>query len=66
MSPFCFSWGIGLLRRNRLPFASTTGLDPFNYWTLGWPMVLSLLGLACLVLALLWTAVVLVVYAFPS
>jgi hypothetical protein len=40
-------------------------LDPFYYWTRGWPMVLSLIGLACLIVALLWTAVVLVVYAFP-
>jgi hypothetical protein len=39
------------------------GLDPFYYWTRGWPMVLSLIGLACLVIALLWTAGVLVIYA---
>jgi hypothetical protein len=39
------------------------GLDPFYYWTRGWPMVLSLVGLACLVLALLWTATVLCLYA---
>jgi len=39
------------------------GLDPFYYWTRGWPMVLSLIGLACLVVALLWTAAVLVIYA---
>ncbi len=29
-------------------------------------MVLSLIGLACLVLALLWTAAILVIYAFPG
>jgi hypothetical protein len=40
-------------------------LDPFYYWTRGRPMVLSLIGLACLTVALLWTVVVLVVYAFP-
>jgi hypothetical protein len=40
-------------------------LDPFYYWTKGLPMVLSLIGLACLVVCLLWTAVVLVVYALP-
>ena len=39
------------------------GLDPFYYWTRGWPLVLALIGLACLVAALLWTAVVLTVYA---
>jgi hypothetical protein len=44
-------------------FPRPPGLDPFYYWTLGWPMVLSLVGLACLVVALLWTAAVLVAYA---
>jgi len=39
------------------------GLEPFYYWTRGWAMVLSLIGLACLVAALLWTAGVLVFYA---
>jgi len=38
-------------------------LEPFYYWTRGWPMVLSLFGLACLLLSLLWTAAVLVLYA---
>jgi hypothetical protein len=41
------------------------GLDPFYYWTRGWPMPLSLIGLACLIVAILWAAVVLVVYVFP-
>jgi hypothetical protein len=44
-------------------FPRPAGLDPFYYWTRGWPMVLSLVGLACLVVCLLWTAVVLVLYA---
>jgi hypothetical protein len=39
------------------------GLDPFYYWTRGWPMVLAMIGLACLVFALFWTAGVLIVYA---
>jgi hypothetical protein len=39
------------------------GLDPFYYWTTGWPMVLSLVGLACLVFGLVWTAAVLVLFA---
>ena len=38
-------------------------LDPFYYWTRGWAMVLSLTGLACLIVALLWTAAVLVIYS---
>jgi hypothetical protein len=38
-------------------------LDPFYYWTRGTPMVLSLIGLACLVVCLVWTAVVLTWYA---
>lgn len=45
-------------------FPRPEGLDPFYYWTKGWPMVLSMFGLACLVFALLWTATVLVLYAF--
>jgi hypothetical protein len=44
-------------------FPRPPGLDPFYYWTRGWPMVLSLIGLACLVVALLWTAAILVIYS---
>jgi hypothetical protein len=44
-------------------FPRPPGLDPFYYWTKGWAMVLSMIGLAALVFALLWTAVVLVIYA---
>jgi hypothetical protein len=44
-------------------FPRPPGLDPFYYWTKGWALVLSLIGLACLVAALLWTAAVLVLYA---
>ncbi len=44
-------------------FPRPTGLDSFYYWTRGWPMVLSLFGLACLVVGLLWTAAILVLYA---
>jgi hypothetical protein len=44
-------------------FPRPPGLDPFYYWTRGLPMVLSMIGLACLVAALLWTATVLVMYA---
>jgi hypothetical protein len=42
------------------------GLDPFYYWTRGGPMVLSMIGLACLVVALLWTAAVLGWYAIAA
>ena len=43
------------------------GLDPFYYWTRGWPLILAMIGLACLVIALIWTAIVLVVYsAIPN
>jgi hypothetical protein len=44
-------------------FPRPPGLDPFYYWTRGWAMVLSLVGLVCLVVALFWTAAVLVIYA---
>jgi hypothetical protein len=54
-----FFTGIGYL------FPRPPGLDPFYYWTKGWAMVLSMIGLACLVVALLWTAAVLVLYAIP-
>jgi hypothetical protein len=47
-------------------FPRPKGLDPFYYWTQGWALVLSLVGLACLVVALLWTAAVLVLYAVAS
>lgn len=45
-------------------FPRPPGLDPFYYWTKGWAMVLSMIGLACLIVALLWTAAVLVIYAW--
>ena len=44
-------------------FPRPPGLDPFYYWTKGLPMVLSMIGLACLVIALLWTATILIVYS---
>ena len=47
-------------------FPLPPGLDPFYYWTRGWPMVLALIGLSCLVVALLWTAAVLVLYALTG
>jgi hypothetical protein len=53
-----FFAGVGYL------FPRPQGLDPFYYWTRGWALVLSLVGLACLIVGLLWTAAVLVLYAF--
>jgi hypothetical protein len=47
-------------------FPLPKGLDPFYYWTRGWPMVLSLIGLAGLVAALCWTAGVLVYFALQG
>lgn len=44
-------------------FPKPPGLDPFYYWTRGWAAVLSLIGLACLIFCLLWTASVLTYYA---
>jgi hypothetical protein len=40
-----------------------SGLDPFNYRTEGRALVLALVGLACLLLGLLRTGVVLVIGA---
>jgi hypothetical protein len=39
------------------------GLDPWYYWTRGTAMWLALVGLACLIFCLLWTAAVLVIYS---
>jgi hypothetical protein len=44
-------------------FPRPEGLDPFYYWTRGPAKVLALIGLACLIVCLLWTAGVLTVYA---
>lgn len=46
-------------------FPRPEGLDPFYYWTRGWAMVLALIGLVCLVVAIGWTAAVLVIYSLP-
>ncbi len=52
-----FFSGVGYL------FPRPADLDPFYYWTRGPAMVLSLIGLACLVVALLWTAGAIAYYA---
>lgn len=44
-------------------FPRPEGLDPFYYWTKGWALLLSMIGLVCFIGALLWTAGVLIVYA---
>ncbi len=43
-------------------FPRPEGLDPFYYWTRGKALLLAIVGLICLVIALLWTAGVLVYY----
>jgi hypothetical protein len=69
MHQLVFPVGVGLL----LLFSSAgyvfplpEGLDPFYYWTRGWPMVLALIGLTLFVIALIWTAVVLIVYSVQA
>jgi hypothetical protein len=57
LAALIFFSGVGYL------FPRPQGLDPFYYWTRGWAMVLAMIGLACLVVALIWTATVLVVYS---
>jgi hypothetical protein len=52
-----FFTGIGYL------FPRPAGLDPFYYWTKGYGLGFSMLGLACLIVGLLWTAVVLLIYS---
>jgi hypothetical protein len=47
-------------------FPRPTDLDPFYYWTRGWPLMLSLIGLACLIFCLCWTAGVLVLYSLDG
>jgi len=47
-------------------FPRQPDLDPFYYWTRGRAMVLSLVGLACLVVGLLVTAGVLAYYALAG
>lgn len=44
-------------------FPRKPGLDPWYYWTVGWPRVLAIIGLGCAVVGLAWTGGVLVVYA---
>jgi hypothetical protein len=43
-------------------FPRPEGVDPFYYWTRGPAKVLALIGLACLIFCLLWTAAVLAIY----
>jgi hypothetical protein len=45
-------------------FPRPPGVNPFYYWTKGPAMILALVGIVCLVAALIWTAVVVALYAF--
>jgi hypothetical protein len=47
-------------------FSRPPSLDPFYYWTRRWPMLPSQIGLGCHVVALLWTAAVLVIYSWSG
>ena len=61
-----FPAGLGLLvllASIGYAFPRPEGIDPWYYWTRGTPKVLALIGLACAVVGLVWTAVVLVVYS---
>lgn len=40
-------------------------VPPFYYWTRGWPMFLSMIGLAGLIAGILWTAGILCMYSLP-
>jgi len=64
-----FPAGLGLLvlfASLGYAFPTPEGLDPWYYWTRGWPMILALIGLGCAVVGLVWTAVVLTVYALAG
>lgn len=52
-----FFSGLGYL------FPLPPGVDPFYYWTRGWGLFFSMIGLAFLVVALCWTAAILVIYS---
>jgi hypothetical protein len=41
-------------------------LDPFHYWVKGWPLVLMVIGTVVFIVSLLWTAFVLMLYAWSS
>ena len=45
-------------------FPRPPGVNPFYYWTKGTAMVLAVIGILCLVAAILWTATVLFLRAF--
>jgi hypothetical protein len=47
-------------------FPRREGLDPFYYWTEGRARNVTLVGLVCLIFALLWTAAVLIIYAVSA
>lgn len=55
-----FFSGIGWL------FPRPEGLDPFYYWTRGPALWLSMIGLGLLVVALLWTATILILYSLAA
>lgn len=61
-----FPAGLGLLvgfSSIAYMFPKPADLDPFYYWTRGWPMVLAVIGMGCIAFCIGWTAVVLVIYS---
>jgi hypothetical protein len=66
---WAFPAGLGLLvlfSSLGYMFPRPAGVNPFYYWTKGWAMVLAMIGIVCLVIALVWTASVLVIYAVAA
>jgi hypothetical protein len=60
-----FPTGLGLLvgfSSLGYVFPRPPGINPFYYRTKGPAMILALVGIACLVAALIWTGLVLVLY----
>ncbi|HEX5447340.1 MAG TPA: hypothetical protein VFW87_26230, partial [Pirellulales bacterium] len=61
-----FPAGLGLLvtfSSIAYMFPKPPDLDPFYYWTRGWPMILAGIGMASMAVCLAWTATVLTIYA---
>src|SRR5207245_656620 len=61
-----FPLGLGLLvtlSGSGYMFPLPPGVEPFYYWTKGWGLFFSMIGLACSIAGLCWTAAVLIVCA---
>ena len=47
-------------------FPRPAEVDEFYYWTRGKPLILAVIGISCLAIALIWTAVVICIYAWAA